>query len=62
MQTFFDYIADFAIYGTATLPILKDVTPVVEKVLTDVIGAGILGGRVITGFFGKIVLKFRRLF
>jgi len=61
MQTFFNYAADFALYGTATLPVFKHVTPVVEKVVTDVLSASIRSGKVITGFFGKLFRKLRNL-
>ena len=37
LQTFFDLIADFIIYGLATVPFLKDLTPELEKVLNDVL-------------------------
>jgi hypothetical protein len=35
MQDFFDLAADFALFGLATLPILKDMTPTMEGVLND---------------------------
>ncbi|MFX0203480.1 MAG: hypothetical protein ACFFCW_45855, partial [Candidatus Hodarchaeota archaeon] len=62
MQTFFNYFADFALYGTATLPILEDLTPLIEEALNDILSACIRSGKVITGFFGKIARKFRQLF
>lgn len=61
MQTFFNYFADFALYGTATLPILEDLTPLIEEALNDILSACIRSGKVISGFFGKIVQKFRRI-
>jgi uncharacterized protein (DUF362 family) len=35
MQNFFDVTADYVLYGTATTPLLRDLTPEVEKVLDD---------------------------
>ncbi len=62
MQTLFNYIADFALYSTATMPGLEKITPVAEAVLTDIVDAGIRGGKVISGFFGKIARKLQRFF
>ena len=38
MQNFFDPLADFVFYDLATLPILRDLTPELERVLNDVLG------------------------
>jgi uncharacterized protein (DUF362 family) len=38
MQRFFDIIADYVLYDTATTSLLKDLTPEVEGVLNDVLG------------------------
>ncbi|MFQ6123612.1 MAG: DUF362 domain-containing protein [Candidatus Heimdallarchaeota archaeon] len=61
MQTMFNYLADFALYGTATLPVLEDLTPLIEEALNDILSACIRSGKVITGFFGKIARKLRRI-
>jgi hypothetical protein len=37
MQDFFDLAADFVLYGLATLPILKDTTPAMEKIVNDIL-------------------------
>jgi uncharacterized protein (DUF362 family) len=37
MQDFFDLAADFVLFGLATLPILKDITPAMEKILNDIL-------------------------
>ncbi len=37
MQDFFDLSADFVLFGFATLPVLKDITPATERILNDVI-------------------------
>ena len=37
MQKFFDLAADFALYGMATIPFLKDLPPELEKVLNDIL-------------------------
>jgi uncharacterized protein (DUF362 family) len=37
MQDFFDLAADFVLFGFATLPILKDTTPAMEKILNDIL-------------------------
>lgn len=37
MQDFFDLAADFVLYGSATLPILRDLTPETEKALNDIL-------------------------
>jgi hypothetical protein len=39
MQDFFDLAADFVLFGFATLPILKDSTPVMEGVINDILAA-----------------------
>ncbi|UCD44872.1 MAG: DUF362 domain-containing protein [Candidatus Bathyarchaeota archaeon] len=41
MQAFFDIAADFVLYGMATIPILRDLTPQVERVINDIL-AGLL--------------------
>lgn len=41
MQAFFDVAADFVLYGLATIPILRDLTPQVERVINDIL-AGLL--------------------
>lgn len=38
MQDFFDLAADFLLFGSATLPILRDLTPELERVLNDILG------------------------
>jgi len=48
MQDFFDGAADFALYGLATLPIVRDLTPQTEKLFND-----ILGGLFRSGFTGR---------
>ncbi|MGB9177589.1 MAG: DUF362 domain-containing protein [Methanoregula sp.] len=37
MQKFFDLAADFVLFGFATLPILKDITPAMERILNDIL-------------------------
>jgi hypothetical protein len=37
MQKFFDILADYILYGMATTPFLKDLTPELENVLNDVL-------------------------
>ena len=37
IQKFFDLAADFALYGMATIPFLKDLPPELEKVLNDIL-------------------------
>jgi uncharacterized protein (DUF362 family) len=37
MQDFFDQAADFVLFGFATLPVLKDTTPAMEKILNDIL-------------------------
>ncbi len=39
MQDFFDLSADFVLFGLATLPILKDLTPQTEKAFDDILSA-----------------------
>jgi len=48
MQDFFDGAADFALFGLATLPMVKDLTPQTEKLFNDV-----LGGLFRSGFTGR---------
>ena len=36
MQVFFDLAADFVLYGMATIPVLKDLTPQMERILNDI--------------------------
>jgi len=48
MQDFFDAAADFALYGLATLPMARDLTPQTEKLFNDV-----LGGLFRSGFTGR---------
>ena len=38
MQNFFDLAADFVLYGMATIPILSELTPEVERAFNDIIG------------------------
>ena len=44
MQVFFDLAADFVLYGFATLPVLRDITPEMESVLDDVFSMLLLSG------------------
>jgi hypothetical protein len=37
MQKFFDLTADFVLYGMATTPFLKDLTPELERILNDIL-------------------------
>jgi uncharacterized protein (DUF362 family) len=57
LQNFFDLIADFIIYGLATAPFLKDLTPELEKVLNDVLSlileSGYRGSKWIEGDLEK---------
>jgi uncharacterized protein (DUF362 family) len=36
MQVFFDLAADFVLYGMATIPVLKDLTPEMERIFNDI--------------------------
>ncbi|UCH57182.1 MAG: DUF362 domain-containing protein [Candidatus Bathyarchaeota archaeon] len=44
MQNVFDIAADFVLFGMATLPILRDLTPALESVMDDVLGGLIRSG------------------
>jgi uncharacterized protein (DUF362 family) len=44
MQKFFDITANYVLYGMATTPLLKDLTPELEKVLDDILGMMIRSG------------------
>ena len=44
MQVFFDLAADHVLYGAATIPLLRDLTPDVEKALNDVVAGLIRSG------------------
>jgi len=48
MQKFFDLSADFVLFGLATLPVFRDLTPEVERtfnyILADILGALVRGG------------------
>jgi uncharacterized protein (DUF362 family) len=48
MQNFFDLAADFVLYGMATIPILSELTPEVERAFNDVIG-----GLLRSGYWGS---------
>ncbi len=39
MQNFFDLGADFMLYGLATLPVFRELTPETERALNDILGA-----------------------
>jgi hypothetical protein len=44
MQKFFDLLADYILYGAATTPILKNMTPELERVLNDILSMILLNG------------------
>ncbi len=44
MQDFFDVSADFVLYGTATTPLLQDLTPELEKILDDTLSVILRSG------------------
>jgi uncharacterized protein (DUF362 family) len=44
MQNFFDISADYILYGMATTPFLKELTPELEKVLDDILGVVLRSG------------------
>jgi uncharacterized protein (DUF362 family) len=44
MQAFFDLAADHVLFGMATIPILKDITPELERVFNDVV-VGLLNSK-----------------
>jgi hypothetical protein len=44
MQNFFDLIADYALYGMATTPLLEDLTPELENVLNDLLSTILRNG------------------
>ena len=44
MQNFFDVVADYVLYGMATTPFLKELTPELERVLDDILGVVLSSG------------------
>ena len=44
MQAFFDLSADFVLYGMATLPILRDLTPEMERIFNDILSTLLASG------------------
>jgi len=52
MQAFFDASADFVLYGLATLPIFKDMTPEVERTFNNIL-SDVLRSLTESGFTGK---------
>jgi len=57
MQDFFDLTADFILFGLATLPVFKNMTPETEKVMNDILGglfrSGYRGGKWVEDDFKK---------
>jgi hypothetical protein len=58
MQNFFDLMADYVLYGFATLPFLKDLTPAMEGVLNDVLASLFRSGYRGTAWKPEDVQKF----
>jgi hypothetical protein len=44
MQDFFDVAADYVLYGMATTPLLKELTPELEKVFNDILRMALRSG------------------
>jgi hypothetical protein len=52
MQAFFDASADFVLFGLATLPVFKDLTPEVERAFNNIL-ADILRSLTQSGYTGN---------
>ena len=44
MQDFFDVAADYVLYGMATTPLLKELTPELERIFNDILGMALRSG------------------
>ncbi|MCJ2670619.1 MAG: DUF362 domain-containing protein [Candidatus Thermoplasmatota archaeon] len=60
MVEYFNLVADFFLYGTATLPILRDLTPQAEAVIDDVFGALVRSRIIAPGFTGRLTRQLQR--
>ncbi len=54
-EDFFNLVADFFLFGTATLPILEHLTPQAERVVNDIATSLVRSHRVTLGTTGKII-------
>lgn len=59
MEDFFNLAADFFLFGTATIPGLRELTPQGERVINDVIGALMRSRLIAPGFTGKLARRFQ---
>ncbi|MGY5876390.1 MAG: DUF362 domain-containing protein, partial [Candidatus Thorarchaeota archaeon] len=61
MQLFFDLAADFALYGMATLPGLRELTPVMLGIMNDVLGALFRTGYTASRWTATNIEEFQKL-
>ncbi|MBI2938515.1 MAG: DUF362 domain-containing protein [Thaumarchaeota archaeon] len=55
IEDFFNLVADFFLFGTATLPALEHLTPQAERVINDIATALVRSNKITLGATGKII-------